>query len=370
MKRQIASIATHTEEMSFRAVPSHLEAPSRLLSSDNASGTHPLVMEALQQANTGHALAYGNDRFTHDAEAAFSELFGKDVVTRFAFGGTGANVMALANMLQPAEAVVCTSWSHIAVDEAGAPERFLGAKLIDIPSVDAKLRPSDLQSLSHLFGSEHHVQPRVVSITQATELGTLYTAKEVKDLCTAAHEMNMLVHMDGARICNATAALGATREALRSFTIDAGVDVLTFGGTKTGVMFGEAVIFFNTALAERSLYIRKQSTQLYSKMRFISVQYSAFLKNDLFIDLGVASNSAAQSLFDQVRGIETLQLTTSPIVNSIYPVLNPDVSKALQDWSFFWDWDAATHQVRWMTAWDVDHTDIARFVAGLKSLLG
>ena len=356
--------------MTFRAVPSHLEAPSRLLSSDNASGTHPLVMEAMQQANIGHALAYGNDRFTHDAETAFCELFGKDVVTRFAFGGTGANVMALANMLQPAEAVVCTSWSHISVDEAGAPERFLGAKLIDVPSLDAKLRPSDLHSLSHLFGSEHHVQPRVVSITQATELGTLYTAQEVKDLCTAAHDMNMLVHMDGARICNATAALGATREALRSFTIDAGVDVLTFGGTKTGVMFGEAVIFFNTALAARSLYIRKQSTQLYSKMRFISAQYSALLKNDLFIELGVASNTAAQSLFDQVCGIESLQLSTPPPVHSMYPVLDPQVSKALQEWSFFWNWDAQTHQVRWMTAWDVDQSDIARFVAGLNSLLG
>ena len=162
MNRQIASITAHTEYMPSRVVPSHLLAPSRLLSSDNASGTHPLVMEALSKANTGHALAYGNDPFTREAEAAFSELFGKEVVTRFAFGGTGANVMALANMLQPAEAVVCTSWSHIAVDEAGAPERFLGAKLIDLPSPDAKLRPSDLHSLHHLFGSEHHVQPRVV----------------------------------------------------------------------------------------------------------------------------------------------------------------------------------------------------------------
>ena len=157
MNRQIASITAHTEYMPTRVVPSHLVAPSRLLSSDNASGTHPLVMEALSKANTGHALAYGNDPFTREAEAAFSELFGKEVVTRFAFGGTGANVMALANMLQPAEAVVCTSWSHIAVDEAGAPERFLGAKLIDLPSPDAKLRPSDLHSLHHLFGSEHHV---------------------------------------------------------------------------------------------------------------------------------------------------------------------------------------------------------------------
>jgi threonine aldolase len=323
----------------------------------------------MHQANSGHALAYGNDRYTQDAEAAFSQLFGKEVVTRFAFGGTGANVMALANMLQPAEAVVCSSWAHISVDEAGAPERFLGAKLIDLPSPDAKLRPSDLHSLEHLFGSEHHVQPRVVSITQATELGTLYTAKEVKDLCDVAHAMNMLVHMDGARICNATAALGATRQALRSFTIDAGVDVLTFGGTKTGAMFGEAVIFFNTDLAKRSLYVRKQSTQLYSKMRFISSQYSALLRNDLFIELGVASNSAAMSLFEQVQNIEMLQLSTPPAVNSIYPVLLPAISKALQEWSFFWDWDAATHQVRWMTAWDVDSADIAAFVAGLRSLL-
>ena len=369
MNRQIASITAHTEWMSTRAVPSHLVAPSRLLSSDNASGTHPLVLEAMQKANAGHALAYGNDPFTREAEAAFSELFGKDVVTRFAFGGTGANVMALANMLQPAEAVVCTSWAHIAVDEAGAPERFLGAKLIDIPSPDAKLRPNDLHSLEHLFGSEHHVQPRVVSITQATELGTLYTAQEVKDLCTAAHEMNMFVHMDGARICNATAALGATREALRSFTIDAGVDVLTFGGTKTGVMFGEAVVFFNTDLAKRSLYVRKQSTQLYSKMRYISAQYLAMLKNDLFIELGVASNSAAMELFTAVKNIEMLQLSAPPAVNSIYPVLEPAVSKALRDWTFFWDWDAAKHQFRWMTAWDVDSADISAFVAGLRSVL-
>ena len=355
--------------MSSLARLSHIEPPSRLLSSDNASGAHPLVLQALAEANSGHALAYGNDRFTHDAETAFSELFGADVITRFVFGGTGANVMALASMLQPAEAVVCTSWSHIAVDEAGAPERFLGAKLIDLPSEDAKLRPSDLQSLEHLFGSEHHVQPRVVSITQATELGTLYTAQEVKVLCRAAHEMNMLVHMDGARICNAVAALGGSRETLRSFTIDAGVDVLTFGGTKTGLVFGEAVIFMNTGLASRSLHIRKQTTQLFSKMRYISAQYLAFLQDDLFITLGSASNAAAQSLYEQVRQIGSLKLAAPPVVNSIYPVLDPAVHKALQEWSFYWDWDAKTQQVRWMTSWDVEDSDISRFVQGLTYLL-
>lgn len=355
--------------MTSPVMPAHIEPPARLLSSDNASGAHPLVLQALADANSGHALAYGNDRYTHNAEAAFSELFGADVITRFVFGGTGANVMALASMLQPAEAVVCSSWAHIAVDEAGAPERFLGAKLIDLPSIDAKLRPSDLHSLEHLFGSEHHVQPRVVSITQATELGTLYSAQEVKDLCSAAHEMNMLVHMDGARICNAVAALGGSREVLRSFTIDAGVDVLTFGGTKTGLVFGEAVVFLNTALASRSLYIRKQSTQLFSKMRYISAQYLAFLQDDLFIKLGSASNAAAQSLFEQVRHIESLNLTAPPVVNSIYPVLDPAVHKVLQDWSFYWDWDAQTQQVRWMTSWDVEDSDISRFVQGLQAVL-
>ncbi len=355
--------------MSSLVMPTHIEPPTRLLSSDNASGAHPLVLQALLEANSGHALAYGNDKYTRNAETAFSELFGADVITRFAFGGTGANVMALANMLQPAEAVVCSSWSHIAVDEAGAPERFLGAKLIDLPSADAKLRPSDLHSLENLFGSEHHVQPRVVSITQATELGTLYTAQEVKDLCAAAHEMNMIVHMDGARICNAVAALGASREALRSFTIDAGVDVLTFGGTKSGLVFGEAVIFLNTDLAARSLYIRKQTTQLYSKMRYISAQYLAFLQDDLFIKLGSASNAAAQSLYAQVRHIGSLNLTAPPAVNSIYPILDPAIHKALQDWSFYWDWDVKSNQVRWMTSWDVEDTDISRFVQGVKALL-
>ncbi|MFZ9601800.1 MAG: threonine aldolase family protein, partial [Ilumatobacteraceae bacterium] len=233
-----------------------LPAPKRLMASDNAAGVHPAILEAVARANSFHALGYGHDQHTPLAKKLFNQLFDAEVTTEFVFGGTGANVLALACMLKPAQAVVCTSTAHIAVDEAGAPERFLGAKLIDIPTVDGKLRPSDIRGVAHLRGSIHHAEPAVVSITQATEMGTIYTAEEVRAICETAHELDMLVHMDGARIVNAAVALGSSAKALRSFTIDAGVDVLSFGGVKAGLMFGEAVVFFNTSLASRVEYIR------------------------------------------------------------------------------------------------------------------
>jgi threonine aldolase len=341
-------------------------APSRWLASDNAAGAHPLVLEALVAANAGHSLAYGADPITARTEEAFRALFDADVVTRFVYGGTGANVFGLACMLQKADAIVCSSWAHIAVDEAGAPERFLGAKLITIPSPDGKIRPDDLLALEHLRGSQHHAPPGVLSITQATELGTLYTPSEVRALCETAHAMGMSVHMDGARIANATAALGGSRSTLRSFTIDAGVDVLTFGGTKAGAVFGEAVVFLTPQFAERSLNIRKQTTQLHSKMRYISAQYEALLTNDLFIELGLQANAGAQLLFDRVCDIGSLQLHERPQVNSIFPVVPQPQRAALQEWSFFWDWNTACDQVRWMTAWDVSDADIATFADGVR----
>jgi threonine aldolase len=343
--------------------------PARKFASDNAAGAHPLVMEALLRCNEGHELAYGADQYTKRAEHAFSELFGSDVVTRFVYGGTGANVFALACMLQPAQAVVCTSWAHIAVDETGSPERLLGTKLIDLPSADAKLRPEQLLEQAHFIGSEHHVQPGVVSITQTTELGTVYSAEEVRSIADVAHGMGMLVHMDGARIAHATASLGATREALRSFTIDAGVDVLSFGGMKAGGVFGEAVIFFNRPLADRSKFIRKQLTQLHSKMRFISAQYEALLENDLFIQLGVLSNAGAQRLHSNLSDIPSLGLTALPAANSLFPTLGNLDKQALQEWSFFWDWDEPMGQVRWMTGWDVTSEDVDQFAAGVRAQL-
>ena len=339
------------------------------MASDNAAGVHPVIIEAISRANKFHQLGYGHDEQTPQAKKLFSQLFDADVVTEFVFGGTGANVLALACMLKPAQAVICTATAHIAVDEAGAPERFLGAKLIDIPTIDGKLKPSDLHSVAHLRGNIHHAEPAVVSITQATELGTIYTADEVRQVCETAHELGMLVHMDGARITNAAVALGATPEALRSFTIDAGVDVLSFGGVKAGLMFGEAVIFLNAGLAVRAEYIRKQLAQLNSKMRFVSAQYVEFLQNDLLFKLAANANSMACALYEQTRHHQSLGLTAPPVVNSVFPTILEPAASALKDWSFFWDWDLPNNQYRWMTAWDTTLHDVAVFAEGVSQAL-
>ncbi len=346
-----------------------LPIPKRLMASDNAAGVHPNILEAINRANSFHALGYGSDEVTRQAKQLFNQLFDSEVVTEFVFGGTGANVLALACMLKPAQAIVCTATAHIAVDEAGAPEHFLGAKLIDIPTADGKLRPSDIRSVAHLRGNIHHAEPAVVSITQATELGTIYSALEVSDICNTAHELGMLVHMDGARITNAAAALGATPQALRSFTIDAGVDVLSFGGIKAGLLFGEAVIFLNKSLATRVEYVRKQFAQLNSKMRFVSAQYVEFLKNDLVFKLADNANSMALALYQQTHHHTSLNLTTPPVVNSVFPTILEPAASALRNWTFFWDWDLPQNQYRWMTAWDTTLEDVADFAEGVSQAL-
>ena len=343
--------------------------PKSSFASDNVAGAHPLVLEAITAANVGHVPAYGADPITARTEIAFKELFDHDVVTQFAYGGTGANVFALASMLRPADAIVCAAQSHINVDETGAPERALGIKLITIPTVDAKLRPADLESMKSHFGNQHAPQPGIVAITQVTELGALYSVEEIRALSDAAHSMGMHVYLDGARIANATAALGGTREALRSFTRDAGVDAMTFGCTKAGGIFGEAVVFFNPIFTTRSIYVRKQVTQLHSKMRFIAAQYEAMLHNDLFITLGGQANKAARMLFDKTNDIDSLQLGSAPSANSMFPIIAEGPRKQLQEWAHFYDWDMAKDQVRWMTAWDVTEPEIDAFVAGVRSLL-
>ena len=343
--------------------------PKFSFASDNVAGAHPLVLEAIAAANVGHVRAYGADPITARTEIAFKELFDHDVVTQFAYGGTGANVFALASMLRPADAIVCAAQSHINVDETGAPERALGTKLITIPTVDAKLRPHDLESVKSNFGNQHAPQPGIVAITQVTELGALYSVEEIRALSDAAHALGMHVYLDGARIANATAALGGTREALRSFTRDAGVDAMTFGCTKAGGIFGEAVVFFNHAFTDRSIYVRKQVTQLHSKMRFIAAQYEAMLQDNLFITLGGQANNAARMLFDKTCDIGSLQLRTAPAANSMFPIIAKGPREQLQEWAHFYDWDVAAEQVRWMTAWDVTEPEIDAFVAGVRTLL-
>ena len=347
-----------------------LPAPERWFASDNAAGAAPQVLEALRAANDGHALAYGNDDWTRRAETAFRELFDRDVATMFAYGGTGANVFALGCLLRPAEAVVCSRNAHVTYDETGAAERIIGTKLLEVDTVDGKVTPLGLSSVEHLLGSEHHGQPAVLTITQASEMGTLYSIDEIRALCEQAHEMGLLVHLDGARIANAVAALGGTRSTLRTMTFDAGVDVVTFGGTKCGGIFGEAVVFARPELADRAKYIRKQTTQLHSKMRFISAQYEALLADNLFIDLGRRANEAARALYASLSDIPSLDLNVAPEVNSVFPRLTDPAKSILQEWSFFWDWDVSASQVRWMTAWDTSPADIERFSAGVRHLLG
>lgn len=343
--------------------------PRCAFASDNAAGAHPAVMDALLRANEGHVLAYGSDPYTAESEARFRDLFGPSIESFLVWNGTGANVMALATMMQLADAIVCTDWAHIAVDETGAPERILGTKLMPQTAPDGKLRPEQLDDLAHFIGVQHHAQPGVVSITQSTELGSVYTADEIAAICDTAHRLGMTVHLDGARIANATAALGGTMAALRSFTVDAGVDVISFGGTKAGLLGGEAVVYLNPKLASRAKYARKQVTQLPSKMRFIAAQFNALLHDDLWIRLAARSNELGTRLYRATKDIPGVSYDAAPQVNSVFPILPAEMIRPLQDWCFFWDWNVARQQVRWMTAWDTTEDDVDRFAAGVRTML-
>ncbi len=346
-----------------------LTPPERSFASDNSAGVHPKILEAMSRANVGHQPAYGYDPCTARADAAFSELFGRDVHVFYVWNGTGANVLSLASLLGPAQAVICTSAAHIDVDETGAPERILGVKLIDVDTDGAKLKPEHIEAQTYALGNEHHAQPGVVSITQSTELGTLYSVEEIATLSETAHRNGMTMHLDGARIANATVALGGTTDVLRSFTVDAGIDVVSFGGTKNGMMYGEAVVFLDRDLAKHAIYLRKQITQLPSKMRFISAQFEAMLADDLWLDNAAHSNAMAVLLHERTASIPGLTPGSAPKVNALFPSLTRSAIVALQRWCPFYDWDMATDTVRWMTSWDTTEADIARFGDGVENVL-
>jgi threonine aldolase len=343
------------------------EPPASSFASDNAAGVHPTILEALARANHGHALAYGNEAWTARAIGAFRELFGAPVEVLFTWGGTGANVVGLQCLLAPYQAVICPSGAHIAVDECGAPERFTGCKLVDVQTPDGKLRPEQIVEQLHGLGDEHHVQPKVVSITQSTELGTLHTADEIAAIAATAHAHGLLLHLDGARIANATAALGGD---VRAFTIEAGVDVLTFGGTKAGAMYGEAVVFLDPALAAPAKFVRKQAGQLPSKMRYVAAQFEALLADGLWIALGAHANEMADRLYRQTNEVPGVTHERPPAVNSLFPMLPAAAAQTLREWCFFWPWDPAREQVRWMTAWDTTADDVDRFAAGVRTVMG
>jgi threonine aldolase len=338
----------------------------RSFASDNASGVHPAVMDALAAANVDHALAYGDDAWTVRATQRFRDVLGAPVEVCFVWGGTGANVVSLQSLLRPWGAVVCTANAHIAVDECGAPERFTGSKLLAFPSVDGKLTPADVVAAQVGRGDEHHAQATVVSVTQSTECGTLYTVEELTAVCAAAHDFGMKVHLDGARLGNAVAALGCD---VRALTIDAGVDVVSFGGTKNGMMYGEAVVFCDPTLGADAKFIRKQATQLPSKMRFVAAQFEALLTDDLWIQNAAHANAMARRLADATRDIPGVELARAPEVNSVFVRLPADAIPRLRAESFFWMWDETLDEVRWMTSFDTTEADIDEFAATVRRLL-
>ena len=340
------------------------------MASDNTSGVHPDVMAALAAANTGHAIAYGSDPWTERATQVVRDLLDAAEVL-FVWGGTGGNVVGLQSMLAPQHAVICPQSAHINVDECGAPERFTGAKLIDLPTPDGKLTADQVQAQLGGLGDQHHVQVRVVSITQSTELGTVYTAHEVASLADTAHSHGLFLHMDGARLANAAVALGGD---VRAFTTDAGVDVLTFGGTKNGAMYGEAVVWFDAVLARDALFLRKQAGQLPSKTRFVAAQFDALLTDGLWLRTAGRANDRAAQLAEAVRDIPGVTLSREPQVNAVFARVPAKAVEALQDVSAFYVWDAneaidGTVEVRWMCSWDTTVADVHAFATGIRQVL-
>ena len=343
--------------------------PACSFASDNAAGAHPLVLEAISAANVGHALAYGDDRWTHRASEMFNDLFGRSVSTLLTMNGTGSNVLALATLLRPGDAVICTDWSHVNDDEAAAPERILGTKLIPVPAERGKMSAAQIDERARAIGNLHHAQPGVVTITQATEWGTLYTIDEIADICDRAHAHGMSVHLDGARIANAVAALGGTLETLRDMTVGAGVDAVSFGGTKNGLLGAEAVIHLGQIDRARSVYLRKQVNQLSSKMRFVAAQFIAALEDNRWLEWARHANAMAHRLHAGAVEILGSQAIDAPEVNSVFPIVGADAAEALRSWCFFWEWDATTSRQRWMTAWDTTEDDVGLFLAGLSAVM-
>ena len=338
----------------------------RGFASDNNAGVHPDILSAFAKVNDGHVIAYGDDPYTGKAIAELREIFGQEIEAYFVFIGTAANVLGLSTVTQSYNAVICPDTAHINVDECGAPEKFSGCKLLTCKTPDGKLSIDMIKSHMQGIGFEHHVQPRVVSITQATELGTIYTIDEIREIASYTHEQGMLLHMDGARISNAAVSLNC---GLYEMTGGAGVDVLSFGGTKNGMMYGEAIIFFNSSLCEDFKYRRKQGMQLASKMRYIAAQFSAFLENDLWKENARHANLMAQKLYAAVKAIPGVEITRPVESNAVFAKIPPDIIPALQKEFFFYVWDEDLSEVRWMCSFDTSEEDIESFDSLLRSML-
>jgi threonine aldolase len=335
----------------------------RSFASDNNAGVHPEVIEAIRAANEGHVIAYGDDPFTARAVKLFQKHFGRHVAVYFVFGGTGANVLGLKAITRSHQAIICAETAHVNVDECGAPENFSGCKLLTVSTPDGKLRVDQIKPLLHGIGVEHHVQPSVITISQATEMGTVYTEKELKTLAGFAHDHGMLLHVDGARLSNAAVSLDAS---LKEITADVGVDVLSFGGTKNGMIYGEAVVFFDSKLAAEFKYIRKQGMQLSSKMRFIAAQFEAMLSGNLWRRGPKHANRMAQLLADELGKLPQIKITQPVESNGVFAMIPRQYIPALQKKYFFYVWNEEISEVRLMASFDTTEDDIRDFVAFVR----
>jgi threonine aldolase len=334
----------------------------RGFASDNYAGVHPQVWEALAAANDGHQVSYGEDVYTQRLQQVVRHHFGDQAVAYPVFNGTGANVVALQALTSRWEAVVCSDTAHVHCDEGGAPEKMAGLKLLTVPTPDGKLTPELVGRQSWGFGDEHRAQPAVVTITQSSELGTVYTPDEVAAVAAHAHERGMRVHLDGARLSNAAASLGVP---FREFTTDAGVDVLSLGGTKNGLLAAEAVVVLNPDAVSGVHYLRKTSMQLASKMRFFSVQLLALFEGDLWLRSAAHANAMAARLAQAVAPVPGVRVTRPVQANAVFAVLPVEVTERLQKRFRFYTWDEHTGEVRWMCSFDTTEEDVDAFAAAI-----
>jgi threonine aldolase len=344
----------------------------RGFASDNYAGAHPEVLAAIAEANGGHQISYGEDAYTAELTRVMREHFGEQAEVFPVFNGTGANVTALTSVMPRWGAVISTSTAHIHTDEGGAPERISGLKLLTVQAPDGKLTPELIETQAWGWGDEHRAQPAAVSITQTTELGTLYSVAEIRAIADYVHARGMVLHMDGARISNAAAALGVP---LRDFTTDAGVDILSFGGTKNGLLYGEAIVVLDPTKSEGLIYLRKLNMQLASKMRFLSAQLIALLTDDLYLRGASHANAMAARLRGsleaaiRVGDITGLSFSQETQANAVFAVLDNDAADRIRDRVRFYDWDRARGGVRWMCSFDTTEADVDNFVAAITDEL-
>lgn len=339
---------------------------TRGFASDNNAGTSPEVIKKLEEVNSGHVVGYGDDPYTAEAVKQFKNHFGEQAIPYFVFTGTGANVLSIAAGGSPFNSVFCAETAHIQIDECGAPERFTGCKLIPLSTDNGKITCELLKTHMTGFGFEHHSQPGIISISQTTEMGTIYQIEEIARLAEFAHQYGLILHMDGARLSNAAVSLNRS---FKEMTADAGVDILSFGGTKNGLMAAESVIFFRKDLSEDFKYLRKQGMQLASKMRFIAAQFLAFFENELWKRNASHANIMAQKLFNAVKDIPEIKITQQVEANGIFAIIPKSIIAELQNEFFFYVWNEERGEVRWMTSFDTTDEDIEGFVSSLKKYL-